>query len=48
MRIEPVIARQTITEGIQVGDSRLSRMARPAALRESGGSAVALNDGEIL
>ena len=46
--IEPVIARETIAESIQVGNPVSIGWRALAALRESKGTAVALSDGEIL
>ena len=46
--IEPVIARETVAESIQVGNPVSLGWRALAALRESGGTAVALSDGEIL
>jgi threonine synthase len=47
-RIEPVIARETVAESIQVGNPAALGERTLAALRESNGTAVALSDGEIL
>lgn len=47
-RIEPVIARETVAESIQVGNPAALGWRALAALRESSGTAVALSDGEIL
>jgi threonine synthase len=46
--VEPVIARETIAESIQVGNPVSLGWRALAALRESGGTAVALSDEEIL
>lgn len=46
--VEPVIARETVAESIQVGNPVSLGWRALAALRESGGTAVALNDAEIL
>ena len=46
--IEPVIARETVAESIQVGNPVSIGWRALAALKESGGMAVALSDGEIL
>jgi threonine synthase len=46
--IEPVIARPTIAESIQVGNPLALGWRALTALRESGGTAVALADEEIL
>jgi threonine synthase len=46
--IEPVIARETIAESIQVGNPVSIGWRALAALRESKGTAVAFSDGEIL
>ncbi len=46
--IEPVVARETIAESIQVGNPVALGWRALAALRESKGTAVALSDGEIL
>jgi threonine synthase len=46
--IEPVIARETVAESIQVGNPVALGWRALAALRESGGTAVALTDPEIL
>src|SRR5258706_6736826 len=46
--IEPVMARETIAESIQVGNPAALGWRALAALRESKGTAVALSDGEIL
>src|ERR1043166_2245603 len=46
--IEPVIARETVAESIQVGNPVSLGWRALAALRESGGTAVALTDPEIL
>jgi len=47
-RVEPVIARETIAESIQVGNPASLGWRALCALRESQGSAVALSDDEIL
>jgi threonine synthase len=46
--VEPVIARETVAESIQVGNPVSLGWRALAALRESGGTAVALSDTEIL
>jgi len=46
--IEPVVARETVAESIQVGNPVSLGWRALAALRESGGTAVALSDEEIL
>ena len=46
--VAPVIARETIAESIQVGNPVSLGCRALAALRESGGTAVALSDREIL
>jgi threonine synthase len=46
--VEPVIARETVAESIQVGNPVSLGWRALAALRESGGTAVALSDAEIL
>ena len=46
--IEPVVARATVAESIQVGNPVSLGWRALAALRESGGAAVALSDNEIL
>jgi threonine synthase len=46
--IEPVVARDTIAESIQVGNPVSLGWRALAAIRESGGSAAAATDGEIL
>jgi threonine synthase len=46
--IEPVIARETVAESIQVGNPVSLGWRALAAVRESGGTAVALTDPEIL
>jgi threonine synthase len=46
--VEPVIARQTVAESIQVGNPVSLGWRALAALRESNGTAVALSDPEIL
>ena len=46
--VEPVAARETVAESIQVGNPVSLGWRALAALRESGGSAVALSDTEIL
>jgi threonine synthase len=46
--IEPVVARQTVAESIQVGNPASLGWRALAALRESGGTAVAASDPEIL
>jgi threonine synthase len=46
--IEPVIARETVAESIQVGNPVSLGWRALAALRESGGTAIALSDGEIV
>jgi len=46
--VEPVIARATVAESIQVGNPVSLGWRALAALRESKGTAVALSDGEIL
>lgn len=46
--VEPVVARETVAESIQVGNPVSLGWRALAALRESGGTAVALSDAEIL
>ena len=46
--VEPVIARETVAESIQVGNPVSLGWRALAALRESGGTAVAVSDPEIL
>ncbi len=46
--VEPVIARETVAESIQVGNPASLGWRALDALRESGGAAVALSDEEIL
>ncbi len=46
--IEPVIARETVAESIQVGNPVSLGWRALAALRESGGTAAAVSDREIL
>ena len=46
--IEPVVARETVAESIQVGNPIALGWRALAALRESNGTAVALTDPEIL
>jgi threonine synthase len=46
--VEPVVARETIAESIQVGNPASLGWRALAALRESKGTAVALSDREIL
>jgi threonine synthase len=46
--VEPVIARETVAESIQVGNPVSLGWRALAALRESGGTAVAVSDSEIL
>jgi threonine synthase len=46
--IEPVIARETIAESIQVGNPTTLGWRALAAIRESGGRAIAVSDEEIL
>jgi threonine synthase len=46
--VEPVVARETVAESIQVGNPVSLGWRALAALRESGGTAVALSDDEIL
>jgi threonine synthase len=46
--VEPVIARETVAESIQVGNPAAQGRRTLAAIRESKGSAVALSDEEIL
>jgi threonine synthase len=46
--VEPVVARQTVAERIQVGNPAALGWRALAALRESGGTAVAVSDPEIL
>jgi threonine synthase len=46
--VEPVIARETVAESIQVGNPVSLGWRALAALRESNGTAVALSDQEIL
>ncbi len=47
-RVDPVVARETVAESIQVGNPASLGWRALAALRESGGAAVALSDEEIL
>jgi threonine synthase len=47
-RVEPVVAGETVAESIQVGNPVSLGWRALAALRESGGSAVAVSDEEIL
>jgi threonine synthase len=46
--IEPIVARATVAESIQVGNPVSLGWRALAALRESGGTAAAVSDGEIL
>jgi len=46
--VEPVIASETVAESIQVGNPTALGWRALAALRESGGTAVAVRDDEIL
>ncbi len=46
--IEPVVARATVAESIQVGNPASLGWRALAAIRQSGGTAVALSDDEIL
>ncbi len=46
--VEPVIARETVAESIQVGNPAALGWRALAALRESNGAAVAASDAEIL
>ena len=46
--VEPVIARETVAESIQVGNPLALGWRALTALRESNGTAVAVSDGEIL
>jgi threonine synthase len=46
--VEPVVARETIAESIQVGNPASLGWRALSALRESGGAAVAVSDEEIL
>ncbi|MGE5058121.1 MAG: pyridoxal-phosphate dependent enzyme, partial [Betaproteobacteria bacterium] len=46
--VEPVIARETVAESIQVGNPVSLGWRALAALRESKGTAVAVTDSEIL
>jgi threonine synthase len=46
--IEPVVARATVAESIQVGNPASLGWRALAALRESGGTAAAVSDSEIL
>ncbi len=46
--VEPVVARETVAESIQVGNPASLGWRALAALRESGGTATALTDEEIL
>jgi threonine synthase len=46
--VEPVIARETVAESIQVGNPVSLGWRALAALRESGGTAAAVSDQEIL
>jgi threonine synthase len=46
--VEPVMARETVAESIQVGNPTALGWRALAALRESGGTAVAVRDDEIL
>ncbi|HVO92023.1 MAG TPA: pyridoxal-phosphate dependent enzyme, partial [Terriglobales bacterium] len=46
--VRPVIARETVAESIQVGNPASLGWRALAALRESGGTAIALSDSEIL
>lgn len=47
-QVEPVVARETIAESIQVGNPASLGWRALAALRESGGAAIAVSDEEIL
>ena len=46
--IEPVVARDTVAESIQVGNPAALGWRALAALRESGGTAVAVSESDIL
>ncbi len=46
--IEPVVAGETVAESIQVGSPKALGWRTLKSIRDSGGTAVALNDGEIL
>jgi threonine synthase len=46
--VEPVMARETVAESIQVGNPAALGWRALAALRDSNGTAVALSDAEIL
>jgi threonine synthase len=46
--VEPILARETIAESIQVGNPASLGWRALAALRESGGTAVAVSDAEII
>ena len=46
--MEPVVARETIAESIQVGNPASLGWRALTALRESGGTAVAASDAEII
>jgi threonine synthase len=46
--VEPVVARETVAESIQVGNPVSLGWRALAALRESGGTATAVSDSEIL
>jgi len=46
--VEPVVARETVAESIQVGNPVSLGWRALAALRESNGTAIALSDPEIL
>ena len=46
--VEPIVARETIAESIQVGNPASLGWRALAALRESGGTAVAASDAEII
>ncbi len=46
--VEPIVARDTVAESIQVGNPAALGWRALAALRESGGTAVAVSDAEIL
>ena len=48
INVEPVVARATVAESIQVGNPVSLGWRALAALRDSGGTAVALSDREIL
>jgi threonine synthase len=48
INVEPVVARATVAESIQVGNPVSLGWRALAALRDSGGTAVALSDPEIL